>query len=170
MTEEIGPARRAGRRVPEVRCRTAAPAAGSRAPAAAPRFAGVPVPGAGGPVDGLEVAVARVRGDTAVVALTGEIDLRTADGLRARLVELHAAGPRRLLVDFTAVPFCDAAGLGALVAAHNQISASGGEIVLAGVRPAQSRLLRITGLHRLFQTHADVRRALAALDEPTTSR
>ncbi|MEU8801688.1 STAS domain-containing protein [Spirillospora sp. NPDC048819] len=167
MTEEIRPARRAGRRVPEVRCRTAAPAPGSRAPAAAPGFSGARVPGAG---DGLEVEVTRVRGDTAVVAVTGEIDLRTADTLRARLVEVHASGPRRLLADFTAVPFCDAAGLGALVAAHNRISESGGEIVLAGVRPSQLRLLRITGLHRLFQVHADVRGALDALDEPTTSR
>ncbi|MGP4029044.1 STAS domain-containing protein [Actinomadura sp. 3N407] len=167
MTDESRPARRAGRRVPEVRCRTAAQTTGSRSPAAAPEFPGARIPEAG---DGLEVEIIRVRGDTAVVVVSGEIDLRTADTLRARLVELHASGPRRLLADFTAVPFCDAAGLGALVAAHNQIAASGGEIVLSGVRPAQLRLLRITGLHRLFKVHADVRGALAALDEPTTSR
>lgn len=110
-----------------------------------------------------------MRGDTAVAAVSGEIDLRTADTLRARLVELHASGPRRLVADFTAVPFCDAAGLGALVAARNQIAAGGGEIVLAGVRPAQLRLLRITGLHRLFAVYPRVRDALAALDSPTAS-
>ena len=163
MTEETRPARRPGRRPPEVRCRTAAPAAGSPAPAANPAAR---VHAAGG---ALEVAITRARSGTAVVAVTGEIDLRTSDTLRARLVELHAAGPRRLVADFTGVPFCDAAGLGALVAAHNQIAASGGEIVLAGVRPAQLRLLRITGLQRLFAVHADVDRALAALDSPTTS-
>jgi anti-anti-sigma factor len=123
----------------------------------------------GEPEAGLDVATARVSGDTAVVVVNGEIDLRTADILRARLVELHAAGPRRLVADFTAVPFCDAAGLGALVAAHNQIAATGGEIVLAGVRPAQLRLLRITGLQRLFAVHADVHGALTALDSPTAS-
>ncbi|TDC57629.1 anti-sigma factor antagonist [Actinomadura sp. KC345] len=160
MTEGTRPARRPGRRAPEVRCRTAAPAAGSPAARAARVHA------AGG---ALEVAITRVRGDTAVVAVTGEIDLRTSDVLRARLVELHAAGPRRLVADFAGVPFCDAAGLGALVAAHNQIAASGGEIVLVGVRPAQLRLLRITGLQRLFAVHADVDGALAALDSPTTS-
>ncbi|OLT33056.1 hypothetical protein BJF79_35340 [Actinomadura sp. CNU-125] len=99
--------------------------------------------------------VARVHGDTAVVAVTGEIDLHTADTLRARLVALHATGLRHLVVDFGGVAFCDATGLGSLVAAHNEISADGGRISLARVRPAQRRLLRITGLHRLFPLHND---------------
>ncbi|CNG19534.1 anti-sigma-factor antagonist [Mycobacterium tuberculosis] len=94
--------------------------------------------------------------------------------LRDRLVELHGrlpgAGPRRLVADFTAVAFCDAAGLGALVAAHNQIAADGGEIVLAGVRPAQLRLLRITGLHRLFTIHAAAGDVRAASGPPAASR
>ncbi|TDE38108.1 STAS domain-containing protein [Actinomadura sp. 6K520] len=167
MTDEFRPSRRtAGRRVPEVRCRTAAPP-GAAAPAGPAVASGIRA--IGEPEAGLDVATARVSGDTAVVVVNGEIDLRTADILRARLVELHAAGPRRLVADFTAVPFCDAAGLGALVAAHNQIAATGGEIVLAGVRPAQLRLLRITGLQRLFAVHADVPGALTALDSPTAS-
>ncbi|TDC70509.1 anti-sigma factor antagonist [Actinomadura sp. GC306] len=173
MTDGFRPSRRtAGRRAPEVRCRTAAPP-GAAAPAApsaeilGEQEAGPDEFGLDGA--GLDVATVRVSGETAVVLVTGEIDLRTADLLRARLVELHAAGPRRLVADFSAVPFCDAAGLGALVAAHNQIAATGGEIVLAGVRPAQLRLLRVTGLQRLFAVHPDVRGALAALDSPTAS-
>ncbi|XRQ15880.1 STAS domain-containing protein [Actinomadura welshii] len=176
MTDEFRPARRAGRRAPEVRCRTAAPPGSPAAPPVpGESVSGGRVPdgrgpwGAAEPEAGLDVATARVRGDTAVVAVNGEIDLRTADTLRARLVELHGSGPRRLVADFSAVPFCDAAGLGALVAARNQIAAAGGEIVLVGVRPAQRRLLRITGLQRLFAVYADVRGALAALDSPTAS-
>ncbi|MFG1858094.1 STAS domain-containing protein [Actinomadura geliboluensis] len=149
MTEGTRPAGRAGRRAPEVRCRAGAVA--GRAPGGAPAAAGS-APSAG--AAGLRIEVARVRGDTAVVTVAGEIDLRTAGALRDGLVELHGrlpgTGPRRLVADFSAVPFCDAAGLGALVAAHNQIAADGGEIALTGVRPAQLRLLRITGLHRLF--------------------
>ncbi|MEU5995110.1 STAS domain-containing protein [Spirillospora sp. NPDC047418] len=164
MTEETRPARRTGRRAPQVRCR-----AGAGAPPAVP---------AGGPVRAaaadLAIEVARVRGGTAVVTVAGEIDLRTAGVLRDRLVELHGrlpgTGPRRLVADFTGVLFCDAAGLGALVAAHNQIAADGGEIVLAGVRPAQLRLLRITGLHRLFAIHAAADDVWAAPGPPAASR
>ncbi|WP_433136538.1 STAS domain-containing protein [Actinomadura nitritigenes] len=181
MTEETRPARRPGRRAPEIRCRTGAGQAAPRASAAPGTFS----PGAGtlgaaapdvaaawtsGPAAGLEIEVAERRPGTAVVTVTGEIDLHTADGLRARLVKAHGAGARRLVLDFAAVPFCDAAGLGALVGAHNEISATGGEIVLAGVRPAQLRLLRITGLHRLFTVHADVAGALAGQGSPTGSR
>ncbi|TDD76843.1 anti-sigma factor antagonist [Actinomadura darangshiensis] len=175
MAEEFRRAGRTVRRAPEVRCRAGA----VQAPA---------VPGDPGARAGLRLRIARVRGDTAVVSVAGEIDLRTAGALRDRLVELHAErareapgeGPHRLVADFTAVSFCDAAGLGALVAAHNQIAAAGGEIALAGVRPAQLRLLRITGLHRLFAVHRDTGAALSDVqlsgqgpsvrDSPTTSR
>ncbi|MDL4822042.1 STAS domain-containing protein [Actinomadura opuntiae] len=182
MTEETRPARRPGRRAPEVRCRTGAAQAaprGSAAPAApagalpdaGPQGAAPPdATGAWTParVADLVIEVAEPRPGTAVVTVTGEIDLHTADALRTGLVKAHAAGARRLVLDFAAVPFCDAAGLGALVGAHNEISGSGGEIVLAGVRPAQLRLLRITGLHRLFVLHSDVAGALAG--SPTGSR
>lgn len=137
----------------------------------APAVPGAPAPPAA--TGGLRIEIAQVRGDTVVVAVAGEIDLRTAGPLRDGLVQVHGdmrGRAARLVADFAAVPFCDAAGLGALVAAHNQIAAGGGEIVLAGVRPAQLRLLRITGLHRLFAIHRDIETALAAEDSPTTSR
>ncbi|NDU72636.1 anti-sigma factor antagonist [Actinomadura sp. DSM 109109] len=166
MTEESRRTGRAGRRPPEVRCRTGtvqAPAAPDSLPGASAAHA----------ADGLRIETAQVGAGTAVVAVAGEIDLRTAGPLRDRLVEMHGrlpgAGPRRLVADLAAVPFCDAAGLGALVAAHNQISAAGGEIALAGVRPAQLRLLRITNLHRLFAIHPDVEAALAGQDSATRS-
>jgi anti-anti-sigma factor len=161
MTEETRRPGRAGRRAPEVRCRVGV----------------VQAPAAPGVPGGLRVEVARVRGDTVVVTVAGEIDLRTAGPLRDRLIDLYGehqdAGRRRLVADFAAVQFCDAAGLGALVAAHNQIAAGGGEIVLAAVRPAQLRLLRITGLHRLFAVHRDADAALFAVSGPdgrSTSR
>ncbi|SNS59584.1 STAS domain-containing protein [Actinomadura mexicana] len=167
MTEETRRPGRPGRRPPEVRCR-----AGAVQAAAVPDAAPGAASGAHA-CDGLRIETARVGVGTAVVAVAGEIDLRTAGPLRDRLVEMHGrlpgAGPRRLVADFAAVPFCDAAGLGALVAAHNQISADGGEIALAGVRPAQLRLLMITGLHRLFAIHRDVEAALSGQDSPTRS-
>jgi anti-anti-sigma factor len=181
MTEDIRPARRPGRRGPEVRCRLRPSPGASSNPAANPvtRAPGVHGVRAPGPADPLTVEISRARGDTVVVAVSGEIDLRTADTLRSRLVAAHESGfdgglpgegARRVVVDFAAVPFCDAAGLGALVAARNRIVASGGEIALARVRPAQARLLRVTGLDRLFAVHRDVAGALAEHDPSATSR
>jgi anti-anti-sigma factor len=156
MTEDGRTARRHARRVPDLRCRAGALRPGRDRDGGAPPSWDVPVEG------GLEAEVVRTVGDAAVVAVCGEIDLRTADVLRARLTELHAAGHRTLVLDFGRVTFCDAAGLGVLVAAHNRASADGGGVRLCGLRPAQRKLLRITGLHRVFGLYDDAEGALAA--------
>jgi anti-anti-sigma factor len=140
---------------------------GPRSSAAVPRCrqaAGTP-PSAGDET-GLTVTVTGAHGGTLVAEIAGEIDLRTAEELRDRLIglgqELTAAGPGRLVLDFAGVGFCDATGLGTLVGAHNRLHARGGEISLARVRPPQRRLFRITGLDRIFPLYDTVAEAVSA--------
>ncbi|MFB4319378.1 STAS domain-containing protein [Actinomadura sp. 21ATH] len=157
MTDDGRAARRRARRAPDLRCRAGAPRP-ARGRAAGPAGSAFRTDDDGC----FGVTVVRASGDTAVAAVHGEIDLRTADELRGRLTELHAAGHRNLVVDFAGVSFCDAAGLGALVAAHNRAAAAGGGVRLSRVRPAQRRLLNVTGLHRVFGLYDGVEDALAA--------
>ncbi|MGK5556362.1 STAS domain-containing protein [Actinomadura kijaniata] len=179
MTDDNGAAGRPGRRRPGVRCRphpaqrqAPRPAQWSSTqwpsayPQARPALPVRDVRELGEPGD-LRVVLARAQGDTAVAAVSGEIDLRTADTLRTRLTELHTAGFRRLVVDFAEVSFCDATGLGALVAVHNLVREQDGGVRLVRVRPAQLKLLRVTGLHRLFVT--DRHDAADAADAPAPS-
>ncbi|REF01216.1 STAS domain-containing protein [Thermomonospora umbrina] len=139
---------------------------GPRSSAAVPRCrpsAGTPLPA--GDDAGLTVTVTGTPGGPLVAEVAGEIDLRTAGPLRARLIELGddpAAVGGRLVVDFGGVRFCDATGLGALVGVHNHVLARGGEISLARVRPAQLRLLRVTGLDKVFPLYDTVAEAVAA--------
>jgi anti-anti-sigma factor len=140
---------RLGRRRPEIRCRSSASLAGA---SLRPRRDAPP---------GLAVTVVQTWDDTAVVIVGGEIDLRTSDTLRTELFALHAAGHRGLVLDCSEVGFCDASGLGALVAAHNRVTADGGRIRLARVRPQQLRLLCITGLDRVFPVYDDITEAIA---------
>lgn len=157
MTDDGRTARRYARRAPDLRCH-----AGTPRPAGGRGGAGEPAGQDVRTVDGLEVGVVVAGGGTAVAAVRGEIDLNTADVLRGWLAELQAAGHGNLVVDFAGVAFCDAAGLGALVAAHNRAAADGGALRLSRVRPAQRRLLRVTGLHRVFGLYDDIDGALAA--------
>lgn len=152
MTDDGRATRRAGlgRRRPEIRCRSSA----TRRPRSA--------------LPDLTVTVAVAFGEAAVVTIDGEIDLRTADTLRAELFALHAAGRRSLVLDFAGVRFCDASGLSALVAAHNRVTREGGRIRLARVRPQQRRLLSITGLDRLFPSYDDLAEAVADARTSTT--
>jgi anti-anti-sigma factor len=99
----------------------------------------------------LVTTVVRRDGDTAVVELRGEIDVHTVGELRAILLALAGEGRLNIVADFAGVDFCDAAGLGALVAVNNRVAEDGGALRLVGVRPAQRRILQITRLDRLFQ-------------------
>lgn len=117
----------------------------------------------------LEVVAAGPQGGVAVVRVSGEIDLWTGEQFRAGLFAVVEAGFGRIIVDFEGVRFCDATGLGALVAAYNRLDGSGDGLRLACVRPAQRRLFRITGLDRLFALHESVEEALREGRAPSTA-
>jgi anti-sigma B factor antagonist len=100
---------------------------------------------------GLVTAVVGRDGRSVVLSISGEIDVHTAGELRTILFTLIEDGHTHLVCDFTDVRFCDAAGLGALVAANNRLRERGGGLRLVGVAPAQRRILEITRLDQLFR-------------------
>ena len=112
------------------------------------------------PATSLVTSVVRREGATAVVEIAGEIDVHTAGELRGFLLGLAGEGHVRLVADFSGVRFCDAAGLGVLVRVNNRVAEEGGSLRLSGVRPAQRRILRITGLDQLFRHYDGVEDAL----------
>ena len=101
----------------------------------------------------LTTTVVRRDGASAVVEIAGEIDVHTVVELRTILLALADEGHVHIVADFSGVYFCDAAGLGALVAANNRVAERGGTLRLTGVRPAQRRILRITRLDELFRSY-----------------
>jgi anti-sigma B factor antagonist len=98
----------------------------------------------------------RFQGDRAILALTGEIDLYTAPRLQSELAAALASGdPARLVVDMSAVEFCDSTGMNVLLAAHRRASEQGGSLELAGPRPAVRKILQVTGLETVFTVLED---------------
>lgn len=104
----------------------------------------------------LTTTVAGRDGSSAVVEIAGEIDVHTVGELRTILLALADEGHLHIVADFSGVRFCDAAGLGALVAVNNRVAERGGTLRLTGVRPAQRRILRITQLDELFRPYDGV--------------
>jgi anti-sigma B factor antagonist len=92
-------------------------------------------------------------GDWMVVYLQGEVDLASAPQLRRGIYELIDNGSQRIAVDLTGVEFMDSTGLGVLIGALKRVREGGGALVLAGIRPAVSRVFEITGLDRIFTIH-----------------
>jgi anti-anti-sigma factor len=63
-----------------------------------------------------------------VMATPPEIDVTTAEQLRAVLLTATENRYRTLVVDMTRTRFCDSAAVHALIAAHKRVLAEGGEL------------------------------------------
>ena len=99
----------------------------------------------------------RSQGDHIVLALAGEIDLYTAPRLQAELTAaLAGSKSAQLVVDMSAVEFCDSTGMNVLLAAHRLASEKGGSLTLAAPRPPVRKILEVTGLESVFTIHDDL--------------
>ena len=95
----------------------------------------------------------------------GELDAFTVSQFRQALAEL--ASTPRLLIDMSAVPFLDSAGLGALIGGIRRARELGGDVAVACNRTTLVRLLRTTGFDRIVTVRDTVAEAAAALQQPT---
>ena len=95
----------------------------------------------------------------------GELDAFTVSQFRQALAEL-ASNPR-LLIDMSAVPFVDSAGLGALIGGIRRARELGGDVAVCCNRPTLTRLLRTTGFDRIVTVAETLEEAAAALGSST---
>jgi anti-sigma B factor antagonist len=100
-------------------------------------------------------------GGVPVVTAPGSIDVTNADALREVMRESAARGDGTLVVDMTMTQFCDTAGLHALVGAHKQARADGGQLRLVIPGAQVLRILAITGLDDVIPTFTSAEEALA---------
>ncbi|MER7820235.1 STAS domain-containing protein, partial [Streptomyces sp. NPDC096153] len=75
------------------------------------------------------------RGDTALLRLTGELDLATAPLVDQAVTTALAGHPRTLRLDLTDLVFCDGTGLRALRRLTNAIHAAHVAFHLTGTHP-----------------------------------
>jgi anti-sigma B factor antagonist len=98
-----------------------------------------------------------------VVTAPAEIDMASAEALRAALAETAARGHATIVVDLSATRFCDSAGLHALIRAHRTAVAEGGELRLVIGSRGVLRIFAITGVDRVMPRFADQAAAVAPL-------
>ncbi|WP_256277880.1 STAS domain-containing protein [Mycolicibacterium grossiae] len=102
-------------------------------------------------------------GDVAVVAPTGVVDMLTAPQLEEAIRSALGKKPNALVVDLTAVDFLASAGMGVIVAAHEEKDdATTFSIVAEG--PATSRPLKLVGIADIVPLYATLDEALGALE------
>jgi anti-anti-sigma factor len=86
--------------------------------------------------------------DVHVVALSGELDIMSADFLSDALVDATAS---TVVVDLSGLTFMDCRGIGAVVAARNNIVANElGQLVVMGPSGIVRKALHVVGLSELI--------------------
>ncbi|GII03116.1 STAS domain-containing protein [Planobispora takensis] len=108
--------------------------------------------------------------DTYILRLHGELDHLGAPALSVALHDALTLQLPVLIVDLTHVSFMASAGAGALINAHQTITARHGRLLV--VAPAGStprRLLELTRLDTHLSVHEDLEQAMhaIALESPT---
>ena len=99
--------------------------------------------------------------ETQVFELVGSLDIATSPTVRAALTSASERGNHRLIVDLTRVDFLDSTGLGALIGGQRRAKEFDGEVRLVAKEGQILRLLRITGLLKVFAVYATLDDALA---------
>lgn len=98
-----------------------------------------------------QVAVGDVVDGTVAVAVSGAVDLVTGDAAFELLREVAGRESVSVLVlDLTAVEFCDCAGLRVLMRVRLEAFRLGRRVVIAAASPEVRWLLHVTGLAELF--------------------
>jgi anti-sigma B factor antagonist len=88
--------------------------------------------------------------EEAVVAMTGELDLQSAELLEREVAALHAAGHDRIVVDLSAIAFIDSTGLRVLLGLHRAAERAGRRISLVRGPHAVHRIFELTATAALF--------------------
>jgi anti-anti-sigma factor len=85
-----------------------------------------------------------------IVSVAGELDIATADQAYSYISEVIDGRSAPVTVDLSGLTFCDASGLGALTRIARHAREAGRQLMLTSARPSVMKIMRITGLDRVF--------------------
>ncbi|MDQ7792949.1 MAG: anti-sigma factor antagonist [bacterium] len=107
-----------------------------------------------------------VMGNTLLLRLRGDLDIRGAQELRLAAENLLRGGTgRSVILDLTGVEFVDSSGLGAILGRYRQVLDSAGRMAVYGASPRVASLLEVAGITGIIPLHESLDRALAYVKE-----
>lgn len=89
-------------------------------------------------------------GPVSVVVVSGDVDLNSSRSLQTELREVIGAGPRRVVVDLSGVPYMDSSGVATLVEAMQLSRKKGTKLVLCAMSDKVQSIFEIARLDRVF--------------------
>src|SRR5919198_3801475 len=97
------------------------------------------------PMSGLEIKIDQ-SGERTYVALSGELDISSAERLEQELAGVDADSPALLVLDLRGVEFIDSTGIRAVLAADERARVEGRRLVVVRGAKAVERALNLTQL------------------------
>lgn len=103
----------------------------------------------------------RTVGDTLVVALVGDVDMRVTPAALPVLLSLCERRPARLVLHLGKVAYLDSSGLGMLIEVFRKTRTQDGRMVLCNIPDQVRGVIEITHLDRFFTIVATEAEALS---------
>ncbi|MGW0592839.1 STAS domain-containing protein [Streptosporangium sp. NPDC002607] len=108
-------------------------------------------------------ATSGLHGTALVVRASGELDHYHTPALREEMGRAWSALPSQLLIlDLSALTFCDSSGIGELLQVRHHGLSEGVRVILTGVQGNLARRLNLAGLTQVFEMFPSVAEALEA--------
>ncbi|MET8333527.1 STAS domain-containing protein [Streptosporangium canum] len=108
-------------------------------------------------------ATSGLHGTTLVVQASGELDHYHTPVLRAEMNRAWSAlQSHTLILDLSALTFCDSSGIGELLQARHHGQVEGVRFIITGIRGNLARRLNLAGLTQVFEVFPSVAEALEA--------
>jgi anti-sigma B factor antagonist len=112
----------------------------------------------------IQLVVEELGPDTAVVTFEGSLNLgSTLLAADNQLQGLIGKGVTRLVLDLSAVPYCDSAGLGVLVHTYGLAEQNGGKVRICGASGRVAGVFKMTRTDTFLAIDADRAASIAAL-------
>jgi len=95
---------------------------------------------------------------------TVEIDVGNSDTFKAQALQ-ELAGHARVILDVSLISFFNSAGMGVLLSLKKKARDNGGDLLMAGLRPAIQEIFQMIGFDTVFKIFTDVPSAMQDFNE-----
>jgi anti-sigma B factor antagonist len=97
----------------------------------------------------------REKGKVLIFDVQGDLDAKSASVLKEKINEKITDGKSLILINLSAVPYMDSAGLGVLVSGLKNANRLSGDLRIWGLQDEVKSIFELTRLNKVFQIFED---------------
>jgi anti-sigma B factor antagonist len=95
-----------------------------------------------------------------VVLIKGRLDASSSQDAEKRINALLDGGSTKILINLSELDYISSSGLRVMLAALKRLKKTGGDLKLAGLKPAIQDVFSMAGFHRIFSIYGSEAEAL----------